>query len=272
MDGGGRAAAAARRAGAHRPRRGPRPGGLADRGPAAATSPTCARRLPGAEPVLQLDEPSLPAVLAGAVRSSSGATHRRAGQGDRRRGRAERPGRRGRASRSSCTAAPPGRRSAWLAGPGRPVSRSTSRCSARTWTTSSARPSSRGCVLLAGLVPAVAGGRGVDVGGRGYGRAGTAALAAARSRPAAARRAGRRHPHLRAGRGLPGARPGRADQGPGGGPGTDRDGGAESAAKAGKAPDAPAPARRAGRAGRPGPVRLLRARPADPRRRRRTTG
>lgn len=31
-------------------------------------------RLPGAEPVLQLDEPSLPAVLAGAVRSSSGAT------------------------------------------------------------------------------------------------------------------------------------------------------------------------------------------------------
>ena len=31
-------------------------------------------RLPGAEPVLQLDEPSLPAVIAGAVRSSSGAT------------------------------------------------------------------------------------------------------------------------------------------------------------------------------------------------------
>ncbi len=31
-------------------------------------------RLPGAEPVLQLDEPSLPAVLAGAVRRSSGAT------------------------------------------------------------------------------------------------------------------------------------------------------------------------------------------------------
>jgi hypothetical protein len=31
-------------------------------------------RLPGAEPVLQLDEPSLPAVLAGAIRSSSGAT------------------------------------------------------------------------------------------------------------------------------------------------------------------------------------------------------
>jgi methionine synthase II (cobalamin-independent) len=30
-------------------------------------------RLPGAEPVLQLDEPSLPAVLAGAVRTSSGA-------------------------------------------------------------------------------------------------------------------------------------------------------------------------------------------------------
>ncbi len=32
------------------------------------------KRLPGAEPVLQLDEPSLPAVLAGAVRRSSGAT------------------------------------------------------------------------------------------------------------------------------------------------------------------------------------------------------
>jgi methionine synthase II (cobalamin-independent) len=31
------------------------------------------RRLPGARPVLQLDEPSLPAVLAGRVRSSSGA-------------------------------------------------------------------------------------------------------------------------------------------------------------------------------------------------------
>ena len=31
------------------------------------------RRLPGAQPVLQLDEPSLPAVLAGAVRTSSGA-------------------------------------------------------------------------------------------------------------------------------------------------------------------------------------------------------
>lgn len=31
------------------------------------------KRLPGAQPVLQLDEPSLPAVLAGAVRSSSGA-------------------------------------------------------------------------------------------------------------------------------------------------------------------------------------------------------
>jgi hypothetical protein len=31
-------------------------------------------RLPGAEPVVQLDEPSLPAVLAGAIRSSSGAT------------------------------------------------------------------------------------------------------------------------------------------------------------------------------------------------------
>jgi hypothetical protein len=32
------------------------------------------KRLPGAEPVLQLDEPSLPAVLAGEVRRSSGAT------------------------------------------------------------------------------------------------------------------------------------------------------------------------------------------------------
>jgi hypothetical protein len=32
------------------------------------------KRLPGAEPVLQLDEPSLPAVLAGEVRTSSGAT------------------------------------------------------------------------------------------------------------------------------------------------------------------------------------------------------
>ena len=31
------------------------------------------RRLPGARPVLQLDEPSLPAVLAGGIRSSSGA-------------------------------------------------------------------------------------------------------------------------------------------------------------------------------------------------------
>lgn len=31
------------------------------------------RRLPGAEPVLQLDEPSLPAVLQGAIRSTSGA-------------------------------------------------------------------------------------------------------------------------------------------------------------------------------------------------------
>jgi hypothetical protein len=31
------------------------------------------RRLPGAEPVLQLDEPSLPAVLAGRIRSTSGA-------------------------------------------------------------------------------------------------------------------------------------------------------------------------------------------------------
>jgi hypothetical protein len=32
------------------------------------------KRLPGAEPVLQLDEPSLPAVLAGEIRTSSGAT------------------------------------------------------------------------------------------------------------------------------------------------------------------------------------------------------
>ncbi len=120
----------------------------------------------------------------------------------------QRPGRGGgRPGRRALLRGPP---AGGPAAPGRGGRRlaSTSPCSARTWTTSSARRSSRGSSLLAGLVPAVAGGRGSMSGVAGYGRAGPAALAAARSRPAAARRPGGRHPHLRAGRGVPGRTPG----------------------------------------------------------------
>ena len=142
---------------------------------------TCARRLPGAEPVLQLDEPSLPAVLAGAVRSSSGATTRRAGR--------RRPTPRTCCapwSRRSgvpvvvhcCAARPPVGllRRAGAAGvsvdlhPARPGPGRRARRGRR----GGAGPARR---------PGAVGGRrpGLDVGRRGYRRAGPAALAAARA-------------------------------------------------------------------------------------------
>ena len=185
---------------------GPRPGGLAHRGPAAAR-PRPAHPAPGRG----ARAPAGRAVAAGGARRRRPLLvrchHGRAGQGDRRRGRAERPGRRGGRPRRRALLRGPAAGGAGPPAPARPASRSTSPCSARTWTTSSARPSSRGSSCSPAWCRRSAGGRALDVGGRGYGRAGPAAVAAARPRPAAARRPGGRHPHLRAGRGVPARMP-----------------------------------------------------------------
>ena len=76
------------------------------------------RRLPETQPIVQLDEPLLPSVLAGAVPTASGFSRHRAGR-YRRAARGPRP--RGRpaatprpAPRCWCTAVPPIRRSPWL--------------------------------------------------------------------------------------------------------------------------------------------------------------
>ena len=203
---GGRAAAAAGRAGAQGPGGGPGPGGLAHRGPAARTSETCAPGSPAPSPC-------------------SSWTSRRCR----------------RCSPARC-APPPGATtvapvketdaedvlSALVAAVGVPVV--VHCCAARPPVGLARRAGAAGVsvdltllgqdmddelgeavesglVLLAGLVPSVAGGRGSMSGVAGYRRAGPAAVAAAGSRPAAARRPGGRHPHLRAGRGVAAACP-----------------------------------------------------------------
>ena len=72
MDAGRRALPAAARASRRRPRRLPRPRRVAGRGGRPARRARSRRLAPGAEVVVQLDEPSLPAVLAGALPTTSG--------------------------------------------------------------------------------------------------------------------------------------------------------------------------------------------------------
>ena len=154
VDRGCGAAPAPGRAGALRRGRAARPGRVADRGRARARG----RPAPapaGAEPVLQLDEPTLPAVLHGAIRSTSGARSYAPVPRRRRESVLRRPDRRGRRPRGRALLRPA---PAGLAAARRPAprgSRSTSRSSRRTSTTSSATAVEDGVALLAGLVPAV---------------------------------------------------------------------------------------------------------------------
>ena len=84
---------------------------VADRGRWSRTSADVRRRLPGADRSVQLDEPSLPAVLAGGSAVVLGRAHLPGRPRDRRRGRAARRWSTRSACRSSCTAARPARRS-----------------------------------------------------------------------------------------------------------------------------------------------------------------
>ncbi len=115
VDPGGDPRAAARRAGAGRPRRRRRPRAGARRGPARA--PRRPRPPPAGHPlVLQLDEPGLPAVLAARVPTSSGFATLRAPDAPAR-GRGAAHGARGRRTARSCTAARRRRRSSCCAAP-----------------------------------------------------------------------------------------------------------------------------------------------------------
>ena len=146
-----------------------------------ADAPAPAARAPS--PSLQLDEPSLPAVLAGAVRSTSGlrsldpvpagdaeAVLRAVGRGGRRP-------RRGALLRGR----PAGRAAAPRPGAARGLARPDRCVTPTTLDDELGEALEAGLALLAGLVPAVPapGGRLSDAGG--YRRAGTAALAPARA-------------------------------------------------------------------------------------------
>ena len=189
------------------------------------------KRLPGAVPVLQLDEPSLPAVLAGEIRRSSGATTVSAVAETTAEDVLEAlvvaagaP-----VVVHCCAPRPPVDllRRAGVAGVSLDLLLAGDGLDDQLGEAVEA-----GLLLLAGIVPALARGGRQDVRRPGYGRTGAAPLAAARSRPGAGRAAGRRHPHVRAGRGLPGLRPCRPDQGPRGRASPDRAGGAVSRTKA----------------------------------------
>ena len=115
----------------------------------------------------------------------------------------------------SCTAARPARRSLLARRPGPRASRVDLTLVRDTMDDELGEAVEAGLALLAGLVPGPPSGdaRVSEVGG--YRRAGAAALATARARPAAAGRAGRRHADLRPGRRLtPAYARAATDQGP----------------------------------------------------------
>ena len=116
------------------------------------------RRIPGAQFVLQLDEPGLPAVLAGDVPTVSGFGRLRVDRRGSGAGRAGSGDRGSGCSRSWCTAVPLTCRWGCCARPARPQSRSTCRSSRATTRrrVSWLRRWRRGSRLVVGAVPTTA--------------------------------------------------------------------------------------------------------------------
>ena len=188
LDAGGVGRAAPRRSRARGRRCGPGPRPARSPRRSAGISTTRRRRLPGAELVLQLDEPSLPGVLAGTGPDGQRVRPGPAGRGGRRAlcaAGGDHGGRRGAGRRAllrrrgAAPAAPRGRAC--------PGSASTSRAavgSPRTRSASWSRPASR---VWLGVVPAL--GPGVAPTAHEVGRAGPRVVASARVRaPSCSRR------------------------------------------------------------------------------------